>query len=251
MLQSDREKSVCSITLSANAGISVCMDDTIILVDALHNTGVQGYSTLNRQRLNKMRESEAFQNPAALVFTHCHEDHFSRELAEEAMQIWPHAELVLPEYCIDGQILLKQGVEKLRIGGLSISMLRIRHEGAQNEDVPNYACVISRADGNYNILVLGDAELGNEMLLHRLEEAGICYREDIDIAVVDFPWICVSKGRRIIDDILKPEHLVAYHIPFEEDDIYRYRSITRRAAVKVKNIPDIRIMDEFLQTEFF
>ena len=284
----DRVGGICSITLSANAGISLSMCGTKLWIDALHNTKVGDYSTLDRGMLEAMKETEAFQDPDALIFTHCHKDHFSEELAREALDEWPEAVAILPEQHLGRQVLLEGQAEKFVIGGLEVLMIKVTHEGEEFADVPNYACVISpykavsddvlsdvpEIDSSigHTILILGDSELGNRELLRQLGKAGFALKCDtgtdplirrdpeeraefknaarkIDVVIEDFPWAAVRRGRRPVENIISPEHLIIYHLPFEEDDVQGYGSMIRRVISRIKSIPDIRIMDKFLQTE--
>ena len=133
-------------------------------------------------------------------------------------------------------------------------MLRLPHDGDEYADVDNYACVISPADGGagHNILVLGDAALGCPELTEQLEAAGFGDETGgwkIDVAVVDFPWAAVTRGRTVIDNILRPGHLLICHLPFSEEDRRGYGDMIRRVLKKFRNIEDIRILDTFLQTE--
>lgn len=66
------------VTLSANAGVAIETGGIRIWVDALHDVQVPGFSTLRAQRLRQLWTAEAFQSPDAIVYTHCHPDHYSR-----------------------------------------------------------------------------------------------------------------------------------------------------------------------------
>lgn len=85
------------VTLSANAGAAIELGGVRIWVDALHDTQVPGFSTLRRQQLQQLWTAEPFQAPDAIVYTHCHPDHYARQLTEEAHRRWPQARLLLPQ----------------------------------------------------------------------------------------------------------------------------------------------------------
>lgn len=247
----DKMSKICRITLSANAGVAVSMCGTCLWIDALHDTKLPEYSTLDKDRLDAMRASGLFLRPDALIYTHCHEDHFSEELTEAVLEEYPGAVAILPERRLKKQILLRDSFESFTVGELLIRMIRVPHEGAENISVSNYAILISPAqsgDGSFSILVLGDAELGSSVLVDGLAGLG---SPGTDLVIADFPWAAVKRGRTILEDVIMPEHLVIYHLPFEEDDTRGYRSMIRRAAGRIRNIPDVRIMDGFLQTEIF
>ena len=86
-----------SVTLSANAGVSVQMGDNTLWVDALHTDQQHGFSSVSPRLQGQMLTHPAFQNPKWICYTHCHGDHFSKELTQAAMRLWPKAELFLPE----------------------------------------------------------------------------------------------------------------------------------------------------------
>ena len=84
------------VTLSANAGVSVELGGVRIWIDALHDTRVPGFSTLDSHLLRRLWSEAAFQSPDAIVYTHCHPDHYAAHLAAEACRRWPKARLFLP-----------------------------------------------------------------------------------------------------------------------------------------------------------
>ena len=77
----------------------------------------------------------------------------------------------------------------------------------------------------------------------------VAFARKIDVVIEDFPWAAVRRGRQPIENIICPEHLIIYHLPFEEDDVQGYGPMIRRVISRIHMIPDIRIMDKFLQTE--
>ena len=61
------------VTLSANAGVSVELGGVRIWIDALHDTRVPGFSTLDSHLLQRLWSEAAFQSPDAIVsvsYTH-------------------------------------------------------------------------------------------------------------------------------------------------------------------------------------
>ena len=226
-----------TVTLSANAGVAICADGCRVWVDAVHQEKQPGFSTVTPHLQRQMLACDAFQNPGHVVFTHCHPDHFSRDLAEAAVNIWPKAKLYLPEKIFDEQILVC-GQECKVSNDLTLSFVKLPHEGEQYADISHYG-VILRLKGK-NILVAGDCITASPVLAQAL--AG----ESIHLAVLNFPWITLKKGREFIAEHLPEAKLLVCHLPFEGDDVNGYRQAAKKALL---HFPDARLLMEPLQTE--
>ena len=231
------------VTLSANAGVSLALGDKKILIDALHNTPTGGFSSLTPAMLEQMAACPAFQDPDMIVFTHCHGDHFSPALAERARKRWPRARLVLPEPCFPDQELL-EGAEVVKtLGDIRLRFFRLTHEHPETLDVPHYGLLLSHSGAN--VLLAGDCAVASPELA---EAVG---GEKIDLALLNFPWLTLPRGRQYIAQRLRPAHLLLCHLPFPSDDFAGYRAAAERAVPLLPSCPDIRILGNFLQTEQF
>lgn len=218
------------ITLSANAGVSIRIDKHRIWVDALHEEKQPGFSAVSAQLFQQILSSEAFAEPAYICVTHCHPDHYSQGMVAEARKRWPSAQLLLPE---------NEGY-RVNAGDLSLEFIRLPHEGAQYANVLHCGILI-RYHGK-TILIAGDCETASPVLA---EAVG---KEDIDLAILNFPWVTLSKGRTFLTQTLKPKHILLCHLPFEEDDGNGFRSSARRNAQILAQM-DVRLLSEPLQTE--
>lgn len=226
-----------SITLSANAGVAIHFGGKRIWVDALHNEKVPGFSTVDTQLQGRMLQSEAFFSPDLIVYTHCHPDHYSRGLTEAAEKLWPKAKLLLPEKEFEEQILVTGQTFSYEEGELTLRFFRLPHEGEQYADVVHYAVMLT-AEGK-NILIAGDCAVASAGLAQAV--AG----EKIDLALLDFPWLTLTKGRSFVEKTLQPANWLVYHLPFEKDDV-GYRAAAHKAA-EAEAIP-IRLLCEPLET---
>lgn len=74
--------------------------------------------------------------------------------------------------------------------------------------------------------------------------------EPIDLALLNFPWIAQRQGRDFIQTVLRPRHLLLYHLPFREDETHRYRAAAQRCLGRL-DVPDARLLMEPLQQEWF
>lgn len=232
--------SVCQVTLSANAGVALRLGGARIWVDALHQHLVPGFSTVTPELMAAMEAHPDFAAPDLLFSTHRHPDHFSRTLTLRALKRWPLAETVLPEPVLEHQFLLSRPRERLLLPEVTLQFARLPHEGPQYADVPHYGCVLEHE--GFRVLIAGDCAVAAPALESFLKEAG-----PIDLALLDFPWVTLKKGRRFIREVIRPEHLLVYHLPFREDDIYHYRPAAVKAAGLLVEVPDVRLLWEPLQ----
>ena len=229
------------VTLSANAGVSLLLGGKKIWIDALHDTPTGGFSTLTPDMLSQMETCEAFQDPDMIVFTHCHGDHYSHALTARAHMRWPEARLILPELHFSDQELLEGAEVNKALGDVRLRFFRLTHEHPETLDVPHYGLLLS--DGETTVLIAGDCAVASPQL------AAAVGGEKVDLALLNFPWLTLPRGRQFIAERLRPAHLLIYHLPFAQDDAAFYRPAVERAIPLLPSCPDIRILGDFLQTE--
>jgi len=96
-------------------------------------------------------------------------------------------------------------------------------------------CYIVELDG-IRFLHLGDAEINYDYLKKML------LGEDINIAFINFPYVQIPKGKRIIREVIKPEYMIVFHLPFEEDDKNNYiKNTLKRYEREIENFPATEI----------
>lgn len=229
------------VTLSANAGVSIVLGGKKIWVDALHDTPTGGFSALTPDMLSQMETCEAFQDPDMIVFTHCHGDHYSHALTAQSHMRWPRARLILPELHFSDQELLEGTEVDKALGDVRLRFFRLTHEHPETLDVPHYGLLL--CDGKTTVLIAGDCAIGNPQL------AAAVGGERVDLALLNFPWLALARGRDFIATELHPAHLLIYHLPFDRDDKAGYRPAVSHAVSLLPSCPDIRILGDFLQTE--
>jgi len=231
----------CSVALSANAGVSVQLGNVRIWSDALHDRKVSGFSEVSPALWEQLRRWEAFAAPDLIFYTHCHPDHYSRTMTAEAKALWPQAALALPELEFSDQILLSGQDGRLDVGDVSLYFRRLTHEGAQFSRVPHYGCILC-SDG-FRVLIGGDGAVASPEL------AEFVGGEGVDLALLDFPWITLRKGRTFLERFIRPKHLVVYHLPFAADDEWGYRSAAVSAVRNLRSVSDVRLLQDPLQLE--
>ena len=233
-------ETACSVTLSANAGVFLRLGGCQIWIDALHTKKIPGFSTVTPELWAQLQKGETFRAPDVICFTHCHTDHYSRALTLQAKSLWPKAKVILPEPEFQDQILLSGNETRFTVGDLSLRFFRLPHEGEKFAGVPHYGLLISR--GGFHVLVPGDCEVASPLLAKALDGMAV------DLALLDFPWITLRHGREFIEKILRPGHLLIYHLPFAQDETNRYRTVSARCAQRL-DVPDVRLLTEPLQCE--
>lgn len=227
------------VTLSANAGVCIQAGEKKIWVDALFDGADPGFSSMDRELQNWVVSGDLFNAPDYICYTHCHADHYSRELTARAAERWPAAKLVLPQQDFSHQILLTGQVARVEEPGFSMEFFRLPHAGEQYADVPLYGMLMETPAGN--ILLPGDCEPSCVELKDAVNG------RKIDLAIVDFPWITLRRAQKFINEHLMPEHIFVYHLPFDGDDVNHYRQSAARAAQMMPN--DVRLLMEPKQTE--
>ncbi len=124
---------------------------------------------------------------------------------------------------------------------MKLRFLRLPHEGAQYANVIHYGLLILSSQGN--VLVTGDCAVAAPELMQAVE--GI----RLDVAVLDFPWLTLNKGRTALES-LNAKNILLYHLPFPEDDGNGYRDSAAKAVSRWEQ-GNVRLLRQPLQTEVF
>lgn len=233
----------CTFTFSANTGGALTLGPARVWYDALHHQKVPPFSTLSPALLAQVEQSQAFAAPDVIFHSHCHPDHFSRTLVAAALERWPRTRVFLPEPQLPDQTLLKGETLSFSAAGFHLRFCRLPHEGAQYAHVPHYGCLLQY--GDYRVLLTGDCAVASPAL------AELIGGEGVDLALLNFPWLTLPRGRAAISELIRPRHLLIGHLPFSEDDRWGYRLAARRAMDKLPSVSDIRLLLEPLQKEVF
>lgn len=215
-----------SVTLSANAGVCIQASGYKIWVDALHDRPVTGFSSVDQPLWERICRSDAFAAPDYICYTHDHPDHYSKGLTDKAVEMWSNTELLMFPQTVDS-------------GELQLSFQKLPHEGEQYKDVPHYGILISIA--GKNILIPGDCAIAAPELATWIGE------QQIDLALLDFPWLTLKNGRAFVEYAVRPKAVGVCHLPFEKDDVFGYRKAVKKTLEQ--NFPyDVKLLSEPLQT---
>ena len=216
-----------SVTLSANAGVSLELAGKRIWVDALHEIKQPGFSAVSGDLVGKMERCPAFSEPDLILCTHCHEDHFSREMVLSAMKRFPNVKVFLPEQKIDGQILVPREGCCYELGELKLHLFPLTHEGERYKDCVHFGVRVEH--DRTNILIPGDCRLCEEALAQAVSGS------EIHLALMNFPWLTLSQPRAFLLNKIQPKQVLYYHLPFAEDDVNGFRPAAEKWLQKLED----------------
>ncbi|MBE6961735.1 MAG: MBL fold metallo-hydrolase [Ruminococcaceae bacterium] len=234
----------CKLTLICNAGIVLELGRAVIWSDVLHDDKTPRFSSVTPELAKKVIDGGIVPAPDLLLYSHCHRDHYSQGLTERALAKWPAAQLILPREDFPGrQLLLDQEQHLFSFRGLQFRFGKLTHQGADFAHIPNYGVIINA--GGFRILMAGDCTVESDEL------GTFVGQEHIDLAIMGFPWVSRPQGRAIIDEVICPDRLVIYHLPFAEDNWAGLREKSAAGAAYIRSIPDMRFLWEPFQTMIF
>lgn len=248
------------VTYIANAGVLITAGQTKIFIDALHSEKTPVFSTLTEPLLSQIVSGQgSFKDVDYLLFTHIHLEHFGVQATSDYLRNNKVKALVVPQDV--AEIIKKKmpgeqenaaetivmhssygEIVQLIRDNLRIKYFRTIHQGDQFINVQNYGFLLKIA--GYSILHLGDGGYEPELLEKMLEG------EPIDCALLNFPFITLPLGRRIITGVIKPRQIITLHLPSAADDQYNYRTVTAKTISKhAEQLPKVVVLWESLQEE--
>ena len=221
----------------ANAGFCLSFGKTNLLVDALHRGNIDGYQQVDEELWERMKSE--LPEPEMLLFSHCHPDHFSRELLEDARSTWKNSFVALPEKFGYEQFVLDGERGRIGLESGSLEYFRLPHEGEEYKGVSHYGFLV-RGDG-LRVFAAGDCAINAEELWH------ISELRNVDVAVLNFPWVSLQAGRQFIDEVLRPKKLLINHLPVKEADKFAYRDAAKKALRKYYSRANARLLTDKFQ----
>ncbi len=231
---------------TSNAGLAINFPSSIIWVDAIHDIKAPTYSTVTPDIREQVFGDPDYigeyqQGPDALVFSHCHIDHFTSDIVRYAKSRFPRTKVYLPEKYFPDEIYVHGDTMDVNVKDVSLKFIKTFHCTKRHHNKTHYSLLMN--DGNINIFMPMDSSTTDPAMHYYAVDT------DIDVAIVDFVWTLLQKGRDVILNDIKPKHLLLYHLPFERDDLHNWREQTREAIKLMDAIPDIRILDTPCQKE--
>ena len=200
---------------TVNSGLYFRIGEQAIFFDGLHGGKKYGFSDTPEIVLQQMEaEGGAFACQTALVFTHCHADHYDKKLVERFMERHPGTRLISPAH--------GEKPEALRLGDFVLHAVPTIHQGRQEMQIEHY-CYVLEAEGK-NYVLCGDALLSEDIVREiRRIAAG-----HIHAVFLNIYHLFSEKEQRLIRQ-LEPLNCCIIHFPFPEDDVRNYRSLAADA----------------------
>lgn len=217
-----------SVFHSVNAGLYFCFENTGIWIDGIHDGSGVGMSLMPNRLLEDMEERRGmFKCVSGLVFTHLHEDHFSKEKTEwfwrgaldETAVYTPvgYSETIKPEE-------LSGGVRRLYAGKGEILTKKTIHDGAGYQKDPHESVLLRL--GGESFYIAGDAVLD----INDAQVLGY-YGDNMKLVFLNLYQLGDSCAEEFLQK-LGASCVMLYHLPFPEDDRFSYRIMARQIMKK-------------------
>jgi len=217
--------------------------DKTILIDAVNTDKVYPFTSLPEPTLKDMVAGKhPFECIDLILFTHHHKDHFDAESTLKILESHPESAvfstpkayeiLVAHSSCTSelkkriyfGEVPLKKTLS-FNINGISFYGTSLLHSGNQYKDVQNY-CYTLDIDSE-TVFHCGDAH-------HSVENYKNCgvAELNVSIALLDFPYITLSSGRKVIKEFIKPQKIHLMHLPIASEDKYEWIKAVEKSIEK-------------------
>jgi L-ascorbate metabolism protein UlaG (beta-lactamase superfamily) len=192
-----------------NMGVAIVKNDSVILIDALHDYYDVYYRPTDPAILKKLDTREKpFQKLVAITATHMHNDHFDDALISQLSQKIETKVIMGQQPAekltgVDQKVLVRfnqAGTVKLS-DHLSITFRNVGHSGSRNQSIENYRIEITW--GGYRFVHFGDATPDEKSFDGLLPGA--------DIAVVPF-WFCFDAKDIQLLETKQFRKIIATHI---------------------------------------
>lgn len=224
-------------TLIANAGVLVEMCGVKILVDALHRRKTEQFSRVGKDLFDKIVTGKGeFAHIDLMLNTHDHPDHYDADGMRAFIANHPETNVLSPARLAGPNVYRLAGEEhRLDFGDIHARAKKLVHDGPQYAHIPNYGFVVEVC--GWRGLFLGDAAM-NEVSV-----GGLVAGEKIDAAFLNFPYVTLVRGKRLVREVIRPKNVVVFHLPFAEDDIGNYRRVTKYIVEKdAETMPPVRVL---------
>ena len=252
-----------TVTYIANEGFLVASGEKKVLIDALFDSGLQGYRRIPAA-LRPFLEGGvgAFEGVDLVLTTHHHADHFGPHAVINHLRANPSARFVStpqtagrvrlllrdePELRPLFQDLLPSEGDRISFShrGVLVDALNLHHGRDRSPPVQNLGYLVN-LDG-FKVLHIGDSEAGADVF----GPLGLA-AEKIDLALLPAWYLTNESWAKVVRTQIRPRYIVAMHIAepgapahyFGDDGSYEKRLSTIRrnfpAAVILERPGDAR-----------
>lgn len=232
----------CQVTFTANAGVIVKCGQFRFAVDALHEEKTPYFSTMSGAMCHRVLDEMEEEPWDLMINTHHHLDHASRRLTAEVLRRKPKTLLLDPCGQEDFQSHLERVNKLLAEREIHIEACYLEHaQPIITPGLDNYGFLLTIS--GHTLLFTGDSAF------EAPEIKTLIAGRQIDVAFLNFTWITGKVGRRILPEVVRPKHMVVFHIPFDYDDEYDYRTAVQACRKSFFADQDVRIMLDCGQKE--
>lgn len=211
------------VTYLGNEGVLIAAGEQHVLIDALHGPYSE-YVSPPRHELRAMQEGKFPYNGSEVVLvTHVHGDHFSARTVGLHLEHNKSAVLVSSRQVVNsmrsdfaGYDRIRSQVhevtppwkqrQSLRVNGVGIDVLGLRHGGEEFHAVQNLGYVVRL--GRWTLLHVGDADATEENL-----RSFNLQQEGIDVAFLPFWYLMTPEGQALVREHIRPKHIIAVYVP--------------------------------------
>ena len=228
------------VMLTANAGVLISYHGKKILIDALHDRYTTLFSSVPSELLTHIADGDGeFAEVDLMLYTHDHPDHYSERWTRRFLKNHPNTEFVSPiaDFADRDHVhVLDAEEENLLLAGVFLHCCRLMHDGQEYAGIPNYGFVLE-IDG-FRIAVLGDATFDKAAI------RGMLGNRPVDLALLNFPYVTLHRGREIVTDVIRPQRMIVFHLPYEEKDNSDFIRSTRNALRRNTMLPRAEMLLE-------
>lgn len=213
------------LTYVANEGVLLEGPEGRVLIDALHRPYQPPYPVLPPQLRERAEKAEGiFAGVDLILVSHRHLDHFHPRAVARFLAHSRRARLISSSQVVSAvrQASGKRpppwldrteavpgtpGARTVRhIGALEVTLVGMRHARPEHRHIHNLAHVIRL--GGMKVLHVGDADRARRNFARLQLRPG-----EVDVALLPYWYFLSRSGRALIDEVLRPRFLVAFHLP--------------------------------------
>lgn len=235
-----------SVTFTSNTGLLMQYGGTKVLFDSLYGKSGHRFSPLPHFLEKEIMEGKGeFSNIDYLVFSHNHADHFSSDYLKAYLRQNTVKGLFLPEDLLQEKELM-DFLKSKKIPTMFFSKnpslngtvvlgnsFRLRaipmcHQGEIYQEIPHFCFLVSC--GKEQFLMTADVDFAQEDFSAFTHTA-------LNGVFVNPLFFHSKEGQQVISQILHPEEVFVYHIPFESDDVLSMRKMVKRDCDKWDSCP--------------
>ncbi len=225
-----KEPSPCLIYYTVNSGLCFSCGGAGVFIDGIHGGAATGYTPVSEMTVRECCERRGiFASLRALLFTHCHDDHYDAQAARRVSEA-----AGVPVFLPDGKnnepvaAYSYACVFPERLSPFEIFAVRTVHDGREPlRCEPHFSFVINTPDETF--FAAGDAVFeGPGMCASRI--LPLC-RHRISAAFIN-PYQAILACNREFLKRLDPEFAVLIHRPLPRDDRYNAKLLFDTAVKK-------------------